>query len=43
MNDNGDVVPIYDQGQNVRGGAGDLVLTFKGLPGSGFEYCEATQ
>lgn len=42
MNDNGDVVPIYDQGQDSRGGAGDLVLTFRGLPGSGFEYCEPT-
>lgn len=33
-------MPIYDQGQTVTGGAGDLVLTFKGLPGSGFEYCD---
>lgn len=43
LNDNGDVVPIYDQGQTSVGGAGDLVLTFKGLPGSGFEFCEPTQ
>lgn len=42
LNDNGDVVPIYDQSQTVNGGAGDLVLTFKGLPNSGFEYCEPT-
>jgi len=42
LNDNGDVVPIYDQSQTVNGGAGDLVLTFRGLPGSGFEHCEPT-
>lgn len=40
MNDNGDVTPIYDKTQTIPGGAGDLLLTFKGLPGSGFEYCE---
>jgi len=42
LNDNGDVVPIYDQSQTVNGGAGDLVLTFRGLPGSGFGHCEPT-
>lgn len=42
LNEKGDVLPIYDQSQTVNGGAGDLVLTFKGLPGSGFEHCEPT-
>jgi hypothetical protein len=36
LNDNGEYVPIYDKSQTVNGGAGDLVLTFKGLPDSGF-------
>jgi len=42
MNDKGDLVPIYDKNQFLSGGAGDLVLTFKGLPDSGFAHCEPT-
>ena len=42
MNDKGDLVPIYDKNQFLSGGAGDLVLTFKGLPDSGFSHCEPT-
>ena len=42
LSDNGEYKPLYDSSQTLSGGAGDLVLTFKGLPGSGLEYCEAT-
>ena len=40
MADNGAVTPLYDPGQTVEGGGGDLLLKFYGPPGSGFEFCE---
>ena len=42
MQENGDVSPIYNPGQTIPGGGGDLILTFNGFPGSGFEFCDTT-
>lgn len=42
LNDKGDILPIYSSSQTVPGGAGDLILTFTGHSGSGFEYCDVT-
>jgi len=42
LNDNGDIVPIYDKSQNVPGGGGDLILKFIGYQGTGFERCDVT-
>ena len=38
--ENGDIKPLYDKNQIVKGGAGDLLLTFSGHPNSGFEHCD---
>ena len=41
MNEQGEMVSLYNPSSStVIGGAGDLVLTFSGYPGSGFEYCD---
>ena len=40
LNDQGDVLPLYDNNQTINAGAYYLDITFKGLPGSGFEHCE---
>lgn len=37
------VKSLYSIEKHAPGGAGDLVITFSGLPNSGFEYCEPTQ
>ena len=42
LNDKGDVIPIYDSKQTLNAGAGDLLLTFSGIPNSGFAGCEPT-
>jgi hypothetical protein len=43
MNEQGEMVTLYNPSSStVIGGAGDLVLTFSGYPGSGFEYCDVT-
>jgi len=34
---------LYSLEKAAPGGAGDLIITISGLPGSGFEYCDATQ
>ena len=41
VSDHGDVLPLYDRKQTGTAGAGQLLLTFSGHPGSGFEHCEA--
>jgi hypothetical protein len=42
VNDAGDIVPLYSPSQTIAGGAGDLMLTFTGHKGSGFEFCDVT-
>ena len=42
MADNGDILPIYSKAQTINAGAGDVLLTFSGFEGSGFEQCEQT-
>jgi len=42
MDDAGNVTPLYDKAQTIPGGAGDLMLTFTGFPGSGTEFCDVT-
>ena len=42
LKDNGDLMPLYDPSQVVPGGAGDILLTFYGFQGSGFEFCDVT-
>ena len=42
LNDNNDVVPLYDTSMNIGAGAGDLFLEFTGFEGSGFEFCDVT-
>ena len=42
VNEAGDILPLYSPSQTIAGGAGDLMLTFTGHKGSGFEYCDAT-
>ena len=37
------MVSLYNPSASVvNGGGGDLLLTFSGYPGSGFEYCDVT-
>jgi hypothetical protein len=42
QDEQGNMVPIYDKGQTVTGGGGDILLKFTGIPNSGFRYCDAT-
>lgn len=38
----GDVVSMFDPSHPAGTGAGDVLLTFSGLEGSGFQHCEHT-
>jgi len=40
MDESNNITPLYDKNQIVNGGAGDLMLTFTGHSGSGFEFCD---
>lgn len=41
LSDQGEILPLYNPSQAaVIGGGGDLLLTFSGYPGSGFEFCD---
>jgi hypothetical protein len=42
MQDNGDILPLYDPKANILGGGGDIVLTFTNYEGGGFEFCDLT-
>jgi hypothetical protein len=42
VTDTGDLVPIFSKAQSINAGAGDVLLAFKGIAGSGFEQCEPT-
>lgn len=42
VTDTGDLVPIFSKAQSINAGAGDVLLAFKGVEGSGFEQCEVT-
>jgi hypothetical protein len=42
MDENNNLKPLYSKEQIVPGGAGDLMITITGLPGSGFEQCDPT-
>jgi len=35
-------LPLYNPGQSIAGGGGDIVLKITGYPGSGFEFCDVT-
>lgn len=43
LDDNNNVKPLFAKDQTIPGGAGDLMITITGLPGSGFEQCDPTQ
>lgn len=40
MSDSGDLVSIYNQGQSIKAGAGDVLLKFYGEHDTGFRSCE---
>ena len=40
VSDHGDVLPLYDRNQTGTAGAGEVLLSFRGHPGSGFEGCQ---
>lgn len=40
---NNNIKPLYSKDQTITGGAGDLMIVVTGIPGSGFERCDATQ
>lgn len=43
MSEKGELVSLYNPSESaVAGGAGDILLTFTGYPGSGFEQCDVT-
>ena len=42
QDEQGNIQALYDKTQDITGGAGDLLLKFRGMPGSGFEFCEET-
>lgn len=40
---NNNIKPLFSKDQTITGGAGDLMIVVTGIPGSGFERCDATQ
>lgn len=42
LDDSNNVKPLFAKDQTITGGAGDLMITITGLPGSGFEQCDPT-
>jgi hypothetical protein len=43
MDDAGNINSLYSRDQTINGGAGDLMLYFTGLSGSGTEFCDVTK